>query len=78
MRAFRAASDSELKTQTRRRLDRMLAHGTTTVEVKTGYGLDTEQELRALRLIDELDREHPVDLVPTFLGAHEFPDEVPR
>jgi imidazolonepropionase len=75
VRAFRAASDSELKTQTRRRLDRMLALGTTTVEVKTGYGLDTEQELRALRLIDELDREHPVDLVPTFLGAHEFPDE---
>jgi imidazolonepropionase len=75
VRAFRAASDAELKTQTRRRLDRMLALGTTTAEVKTGYGLDTEQELRALRLIDELDTEHPIDLVPTFLGAHEFPDE---
>jgi imidazolonepropionase len=75
VRAFRAASDDALKEQTRRRLDSMLALGTTTVEAKSGYGLDTGQELRALRLIGELDAEHPVDLVPTFLGAHEFPDE---
>ncbi len=75
VRAFRGASDEALKNETRRRLDRMLALGTTTVEAKSGYGLNTEQELRALRLIEELNAEHPVDLVPTFLGAHEFPDE---
>lgn len=75
VRAFRAASDDTVKAETRRRLDTMLALGTTTVEAKSGYGLDTEQELRALRLIGELNLDHPVDLVPTFLGAHEFPDE---
>jgi imidazolonepropionase len=75
VRAFRAASDEELKSQTQRRLARMLALGTTTVEAKSGYGLNTEHELRALRLIAELDEEQPVDLVPTFLGAHEFPEE---
>jgi imidazolonepropionase len=75
VRAFRAAADETILAETRRRLDQMLALGTTTIEAKTGYGLDTEHELRALRLIAELDATHPVDLVPTFLGAHEFPDE---
>jgi len=75
VRAFRAAGDDEILAATRRRCDRMLRLGATTVEAKTGYGLDVEQELRALRLIGRLSAEHPVDLVPTFLGAHEFPDE---
>jgi imidazolonepropionase len=75
VRAFRNASDEAIVEQSRRRLDRMLRFGTTTAEVKSGYGLSVEQELRALRLIESLDRSHPVDLVPTFLGAHEFPDE---
>ncbi len=75
VRAFRETGDEEIRRQTARRLDRMLRLGTTTVEAKSGYGLNTEQELRALRLIGELDAAHPVDLVPTFLGAHEFPDE---
>jgi len=75
VRAFRAASDEEILAQSWRRLEVMLSYGTTTAEAKTGYGLDTEQELRALRLIQRLDAGHPVDLVPTFLGAHEFPDE---
>jgi imidazolonepropionase len=53
----------------------MLAHGSTTVEVKTGYGLETATELRLLEAIVTLDREHPVTLVPTFLGAHAIPEE---
>ena len=75
VRATRAASLEELVAQTRPRLDAMLAHGTTTAEVKTGYGLDTANELKMLAAIDALDREHPIDLVPTFLGAHVAPEE---
>jgi len=75
VRATRAASLEELVAQSRQRLDRMLAHGTTTAEVKTGYGLDTENELKMLEAIHRLDAEHPVDLVPTFLGAHAVPEE---
>ncbi|MBS1261498.1 MAG: Imidazolonepropionase [Calditrichaeota bacterium] len=54
-------------------LDRALAAGTTTLEAKSGYGLDTANELKLLRAIRRLDETHPLDLVPTFLGAHEFP-----
>lgn len=75
MRATRGASPEELARQSRPRLDSMLALGTTTAEVKTGYGLDVESELRMLQAIEALDREHPVDLVPTFLGAHAVPPE---
>ncbi|MGH6916481.1 MAG: amidohydrolase family protein, partial [Geminicoccaceae bacterium] len=56
-----------------RDLDTALAHGTTTIEAKTGYGLDRDSELRLLRLTTRL--EHPVEVVPTFLGAHVLPDE---
>jgi imidazolonepropionase len=66
----RAASEPELVAAARRRLDEMLAFGTTTVEVKSGYGLDTATELKMLRVIEELDRTHACTLVPTFLGAH--------
>ncbi len=59
----------------RRRLDQMLLHGTTTAEVKSGYGLTTEDELDTLRLYKDLDATHPVELIPTFLGAHELPPE---
>lgn len=75
VRATRAASLDELVTQSRQRLDRTLAHGTTTVEAKTGYGLDTENELKMLEAIRLLNESHPVDLVPTFLGAHAIPTE---
>jgi imidazolonepropionase len=75
VRAFRQASDEEILEQSRRRMDRMLQFGTTTAEVKSGYGLDSEQELRALRLIAKLNRIHPMDLIATFMGAHEVPDE---
>jgi imidazolonepropionase len=75
VRATRAASVGQLVEESRARLDRMLAHGTTTAEAKTGYGLDVENELKMLEAIGRLDAEHPVDLVPTFLGAHAVPEE---
>ena len=73
--ATRQATVAELVDAARPRLERMLAHGSTTVEVKTGYGLRTDAELRQLEAIVILDREHPVRVVPTFLGAHAIPAE---
>ncbi len=75
VRATRAADLSTLVEQSKRRLDTMLAHGTTTVECKTGYGLQTSTEITMLSAIALLDAEHPLDLVPTFLGAHAVPTE---
>lgn len=75
VRQTREATCDGLVEASRPRLDRMLLSGTTTAEVKSGYGLTTESELKMLRAIDLLDRSHPIDLVPTFLGAHEFPPE---
>ncbi|HEY1015835.1 MAG TPA: imidazolonepropionase [Herpetosiphonaceae bacterium] len=75
VRQTRAAAREELVAQTRRRLDRMLAHGTTTVEVKTGYGLSTADELAMLEALAELERTHPISIVPTFIGAHAIPAE---
>lgn len=75
VRATRAASDADLLTDLMGRLDALLAHGVTTVEAKTGYGLDTAEELRQLALLAEADRRHPIDVVPTFLGAHAVPDD---
>jgi len=75
VRAFREAHDDRLMAETRRRLDRMLCRGTTTVEAKSGYGLETNQEIRALRLIDRLSDAHPTDLLGTFLGAHDVGPE---
>jgi imidazolonepropionase len=71
----RAASAKELADAARPRLDEMLAAGTTTCEVKSGYGLTTESELAQLRAIRDLNRTHTVDIVPTFLGAHDIPAE---
>ena len=65
----------ELIEQSRRRLDKMLALGVTTAEIKTGYGLDTETEFKMLEAILELDRFHPIELLPTFLAAHAVPPE---
>ena len=73
--ATRAASEAQLVVETRARLDEMLACGTTTAEVKSGYGLATDAELKMLRAIRELNASHPIELVPTFLGAHEVPPE---
>ncbi|MEW5718000.1 MAG: imidazolonepropionase [Chloroflexota bacterium] len=75
VRATRAAPRDDLIAQARARLDTMLAHGTTTAEVKTGYGLETATELKMLDAIAALAAEHAIDLVPTFLGAHVVPEE---
>jgi imidazolonepropionase len=71
--ATRAASEDALVAETRRRLDEMLACGTTTCEIKSGYGLELEAELRILRAIRTLRDTHPMDIVSTFMGAHEVP-----
>jgi len=75
VRDVRARSESELAALTRARLGALLAHGATTIEVKSGYGLDCETELRQLRVIARLAGAQPAALVPTFLGAHEVPPE---
>ena len=75
VRATRAASEEQLAAESAARLRKMLAHGTTTAEAKTGYGLATADELKMLRVIARLDADQPVDLVPTFLGAHAVPEE---
>lgn len=73
--ATRAASESDLVESGRRRLSEMLRSGTTTAEAKSGYGLETAAELRMLGAIARLKTEQPIDLVATFLGAHEIPVE---
>ncbi|ODA42895.1 imidazolonepropionase [Desulfosporosinus sp. BG] len=73
VRSTKQATDEEIKAQTSRRLQTMLSLGTTTAEVKSGYGLTLEEEMRALRLIKELDNEQVIDLIPTFMGAHAVP-----
>jgi len=65
----------EIIVQSEARLDTMIEFGTTTAEAKSGYGLDTETEIKLLRAIEELQSIHEVDLVPTFLGAHAVPPE---
>ena len=74
VRATREAGDEQLLDNLLSHLDAMLAHGTTTVEVKSGYGLDTETELRMLSVIERADDRHPADVVPTFMGAHAVPE----
>jgi imidazolonepropionase len=75
VRATRTASIETLIAQTRPRLLRMFAHGTTTAEAKTGYGLQTATELRLLKALLALDDESPLDLAITFLGAHAIAPE---
>ena len=75
MRRTRAASEDELFRLALPRVDWLLEHGTTTIEAKSGYGLTLEDELKILRVIRRLNQETPLTLVPTFLGAHEIPDE---
>jgi imidazolonepropionase len=74
-RAVRAASVEQLVAETRPRLDAMLRLGTTTLEIKTGYGLDEANELKLLEAIEALAASHVCTIVPTFLGAHAVPPE---
>lgn len=75
VRDLRGRSEDELVEMALPRLREMLLNGTTTAEVKSGYGLRTEDELKTLRAVRRLGELQPVELVPTFLGAHEFPPE---
>ncbi len=75
VRATRAATPAELDRLCLDRLDRMLLSGTTTVEAKSGYGLNLEDEIKQLEVLGGLAGRHPVDVVPTFMGAHEIPPE---
>ena len=75
VRAVRAAPEEDLFENSRRHALTALRLGTTTLEIKSGYGLDTETELRMLRVIARIGRETPLDVVPTFLGAHAVPEE---
>ena len=76
VRHTRATETSALIMQAGQRLNRMLRHGTTAAEAKTGYGLDLETELRMLKAILRLDEQGPIELAPTFLPAHAVPSEL--
>jgi imidazolonepropionase len=75
VKATRAASEDELVAQSLPRLDALMAEGVTTIEIKSGYGLDAETEARLLRAARRLARERDIDVVTTFLGAHAMPPE---
>ncbi len=75
VKATRQASKDQLLSLVLSRLDSMLLHGTTTTEAKSGYGLNLEDEIKQLETLKEADSLHPVDIVPTFMGAHEVPEE---
>lgn len=75
VRATREASKEELFAVGKKRLDSMLSFGVTTVEGKSGYGLDHDTEIKQLEVMQELDQVHPVDIVKTFLGAHAVPKD---
>ena len=75
VRHTRAATEEDLLVESRGHIDLLLSHGTTTVEAKSGYGLSLADELKSLQVIKKINQESKVELVPTFLGAHEIPDE---
>ena len=75
VKALRAASEADLLHQTLPRLDALIAEGATTIEVKSGYGLDMASEAKSLRVARRLGLERPVEIVTTFLGAHALPPE---
>ncbi|RPH98271.1 MAG: imidazolonepropionase [Calditrichaeota bacterium] len=78
VRAVREADENQLLHTALKRLDRLLAHGTTTVEIKTGYGLSAKDELKMLTVIQRLQQRHSLDIIATFLGAHVAPLDQPR
>lgn len=75
VKATREASREELFVSGKKRLDTMLSFGVTTVEGKSGYGLDEETEIKQLEVMEAVDRAHPIDVVKTFMGAHAVPKE---
>jgi imidazolonepropionase len=75
VRDLRQTSPEVLLEKLLRRLDRFLMHGTTTIEAKSGYGLSFESEILQLEIIRQAGQRHPVEMAPTFLGAHQIPEE---
>jgi imidazolonepropionase len=75
IRAVRDSSKNALINRVAKRMDVFLELGTTTIEAKSGYGLNTDSELKSLKVIDEVNKSHPIDMIPTFLGAHATPPE---
>ncbi len=75
VRDLRETRTAKLVEQTAKRLETMLAFGITTIEAKSGYGLSTEAEIKSLEIIQNLNETRPIDLISTFMGAHEIPDE---
>lgn len=73
--ATKEATKEELFSEGKKRLDSMLSFGVTTVEGKSGYGLDLDTEIKQLEVMDDLDKIHPIDIVKTFLGAHAVPKD---
>lgn len=71
----REATEEQLFSSTMELAQSALKHGTTTVEIKSGYGLETQNELKMLRVIERVGRQSPLDVVPTFMGAHAIPEE---
>lgn len=69
------AEEEELYRLAQERIKKMISCGTTTIEAKSGYGLDTKAELKQLRVINKLKNDEKIDIIPTFMGAHEFPFE---
>ena len=80
VKAVRKASKAELKKISEKRLYNFIRHGTTTLEAKSGYGLDTRTEIKMLEVINELNRENKygADILPTFLGAHSIPSGISK
>jgi len=75
VRQLRQLTQDDLKARVKYRLGRLLSYGTTTVEAKSGYGLNTEYEMISLKVLEMLRQELPMEIISTFLGAHEIPDE---
>ncbi len=78
VKATRAVSFEELHAISRKNIQRVLEHGTTTVEIKTGYGLDSETEAKMLSVISQLEKDGPLNVIATFLGAHTIPKDIER
>lgn len=74
-RNFQNAEKEDIKDITKKRISTFFKYGTTTIEAKSGYGLSLESELKALEVIAELNSEQDLEMIPTFLGAHEVPDD---
>ncbi|MCG8570652.1 MAG: imidazolonepropionase [Spirochaetes bacterium] len=78
VKAVRNANEQELLELALPRIQQIIQHGTTTVEIKTGYALDIKNEIKMLKVIDQLKSFVDVDIVPTYLGAHTIPKDIPR